>query len=249
MVQASVGFQCKDCVREANQGQRVARTPLGGRVHPNQSIVTYTLIAINVIMFGIEQSSSTFELKYALWGDTPFASPYAGVAHGEYYRLLTSMFLHAGITHILFNMWALFVVGPPLEAMLGRVRFTVLYFLAGFAGSTLAYAWAGPRTMTVGASGAIFGLFGALFIAGRKLRFDIRPIGITIVANLVLTFAIAHISWQGHVGGLIAGSGLMAAWVYVPRQWRVPSQVASSLAVAAVIVAGVVLRTHQLLHG
>jgi membrane associated rhomboid family serine protease len=248
MVQASVGFQCRDCVRSSNQGQRAVRTAFGGRLRPNQSVVTYTLIGINVIMFLVEQSSARFQLKYSLLGATPLPSPYAGIAHGEYYRLVTSMFLHNGITHILFNMWALFVVGPPLEAMLGRVRFAVLYFLCGLTGSTLAYALSSPVAQTVGASGAIFGLFGALFVVSRRMRFDIRPIGITIVANLIITFAIPNISWQGHLGGLGAGLFLMAAWVYVPRNLRTVSQFASSALVGAIIAVGVILRTHELLR-
>src|SRR6185437_7589801 len=101
----------------------------------------------------------------------------------------------AGVTHILFNMWALFVVGAPLEAMLGRVRFVVLYFLSGLGGSALVYLLTDPRSETVGASGAIFGLFGALFVLGRRLRFDIRPIGFVIALNLVLTFTLSGISW------------------------------------------------------
>lgn len=251
MIPASVGFQCPECVRGGNKTQRVARTALGGRISPNQSAVTLTLIAINVVMFLIQQSSGTFTDRFALvpGGDSTFhGAPvrFIGVATGEYYRLVTAMFLHAGVAHILFNMWALYIVGAQLEAMLGRVRFAVLYFLSGLGGSVLVYLMTSPRSETLGASGAIFGLFGALFVLGRRLRFDIRPIGFLIGVNLLLTFTIANISWQGHVGGLVAGAALAGAWAYPPRKYRLAAQVSSSVAMAALIVLIVVLRTHSL---
>jgi len=254
MITASVGFQCPECVRGAHATQRVARTALGGRVSPNKTAVTLTLIGINIVMFLIEQASPSVMDRLALLpgghvhlGFGTFQI--AGIATGQYYRLLTAMFLHLNVMHILFNMWALYVVGAPLEAMLGRIRYIALYFLSGFAGSALAYLLSDPRAETVGASGAIFGLFGALFVVGRRLRFDIRPIGFVIALNLVLTFTLSGISWQGHVGGLIAGSALAAAWVYVPRNRRTLAQLASSALVAVIIVAIVVARTHTLTHG
>ena len=246
MIPAAVGFQCPECVRSGRQGQRIARTAFGGRVAVKQGAVTYSLIALNVVLFLVQQASSTFQLRYELIADLPFPAPYAGVANGEYYRLVTSMFLHANVLHILFNMWALYVVGMPLEAMFGRLRYTVLYFLSGLAGSALVYLLAAPTAQTLGASGAIFGLFGALFVVARRLNFDIRPIGFVIVLNLVLTFTVPGISWQGHVGGLVAGSALAAAWVYAPRKQRTLVQVTSSLAVAALIAIVVVARTHAL---
>lgn len=250
MVPASVGFQCPECVRSGNATQRIARTALGGRISPNKTLVTYTLIAINVIFFLIQQSSSTFSLRFELIpgpvhphsGDPSLI----GVAEGEYYRLLTSMFLHVGTLHILFNMWALYVIGAPLEAMLGRTRFVTLYFLSGLGGSALVYLLTPSNLPTLGASGAIFGLFGALFVLGRRLRFDIRPIGVIIIANLVLTFTLSNISWQGHVGGLVSGAALAAVWAYAPRKLRTPAQIGSSILLAVLIVAIVVARTHAL---
>jgi membrane associated rhomboid family serine protease len=246
MIPAAVGFQCPECVRGGNKTQRVARTAFGGRIAPNKTAVTYTLIGINIVMFLIQQSSGTFSRRFELIPDWPFASPYGGVAHGEYYRLVTAMFLHAGVAHILFNMWALFVIGAPLEAMLGRARFLVLYFLSGLGGSALVYLLADPQSQTLGASGAIFGLFGALFVVGRRLRFDIRPIGFLIGINLLLTFTISGISWQGHVGGLVAGAALAGAWAYPPRKYRLAAQVSSSVTMAVIITLIVIARTHAL---
>jgi membrane associated rhomboid family serine protease len=256
MIPASVGFQCPECVRGGRQSQRPARTAFGGRaVAHNALSTTYVLIGINVAMMLVELVWKPTVDKLSILPALRYINGQAfdGIADGQYYRLLTGMFLHAnplsggyGITHILFNMWALYVVGPPLERWLGRLRFVVLYLLAGLFSSAFVYLLAKPNSETVGASGAIFALFAALFVLGRRLRYDIRPIAGVIVANIVITFLFSGISWQGHIGGLIAGGALSAAWAYAPRKWRTPAQVASSLVLVVVIVAIVVARTHAL---
>jgi membrane associated rhomboid family serine protease len=257
MIAAAVGFQCPECVRDGRSSVRQTRTVFGGRVTANPHAATYTLIGLNVLAFLGELSSTAFvnrfeQIGLALQG--PNSAPHVvGIAHGQYYRLLTSMFLHeppsqggAFFLHILFNMWCLFVVGPPLEALLGRVRFVGLYLLTGLAGSVLAYVLAVPFVPELGASGAIFGLFGALLIVGRKLRLNIQPIALTIGLNLVLTFSFPNISWQAHIGGLVAGMALGAAWAYAPRANRTAIQIASSVGIAALLVVMVILRTHNL---
>ncbi len=257
MVEAPVGFQCRDCVRGANKTTRQGRTPFGGRVTSNPHAVTYALIGLNALAFLFELSSTAFVDRFQQIGyafeRTNGAVHLVGVAHGEYYRLLTSMFLHeppsaggAFFLHILFNMWCLFVVGPPLEALLGRVRFAAMYLLTGLAGSVLAYALTAPNVGELGASGAIFGLFGALLVVGRRLRLNIQPIAMTIGLNLVLTFSLPGISWQAHIGGLVAGAGLAGAWAYAPRDKRTAIQLASSVALLALLVVVVIARTHQL---
>lgn len=246
MVQAAVGFQCPDCARTGREPRRVARTPLGGPLRSRPGLVTITLIVINVVVFLLEQLQVRVQREYALRPASGLPHPYAGVAGGEYYRLLTAMFLHAGVAHIVFNMWALFVVGMPLESLLGRLRFTVLYLISGLGGSAAVYLFAPPASLTLGASGAIFGLFAALFVFGRRLNFDIRSIGLVIVVNLVLTFLISGISWQGHIGGLLTGGALAAAWAYPPRSWRTAAQTLSSIAMVALVVAVVIYRTGQL---
>ena len=110
----------------------------------------------------------------------------------------------------------------------------------------LAYALMPPDVGEFGASGAIFGLFGALFVVGRRLRLNIQPIALTIGLNLVFTFSVASISWQAHIGGLVAGAALGAAWAYAPRPQRTAIQIASSVALAALLVVMVILRTHNL---
>jgi membrane associated rhomboid family serine protease len=260
MVPAAVGFQCPDCVRQSPNSQRVARTTFGGRAVANTSAVTYGLIGLNVLAYLFEIASSSIVNRFSLVGGAVEVSSNGsqhliGVAHGEYYRLLTSMFLHeppsyggAFFLHILFNMWALYVVGPPLEARLGRVRFLALYLLAGLAGSAAAYLLTASNEPVLGASGAIFGLFGALFVIGRRERLNIQSIAITIGLNLVLSFSISNISWQGHIGGLIGGSALAWAWAYAPRSRRDVVQWASSIALLVIIVVVVIARTHSLTH-
>jgi membrane associated rhomboid family serine protease len=257
MIPASVGFQCPECVRAGQKTVRQGRTPLGGRPTANPHAVTYALIGLNCLAYLGEMASSSFVNRFDQIGGaievTNGAPHVVGIAHGEYYRLLTAMFLHeppssGGLffLHILFNMWALYVVGPPLEALLGRVRFAAMYLLTGLAGSVLAYVLTAPNVPELGASGAIFGLFGALLVVGRKLRLNIQPIAVTIGLNLVLTFSLAGISWQAHIGGLIAGAGLAVAWAYPPRTMRTAIQLASSIALIAVMVVTVALRTHNL---
>jgi membrane associated rhomboid family serine protease len=257
MVQAAVGFQCPECVRDGRKSVRQAQTPFGGRATANPHAVTYALIGLNALAFLGELASSAFVNRFEQIGlaveRTNGSAHLVGVAHGEYYRLLTSMFLHepptaggAFFLHILFNMWALSVVGPPLEALLGRVRFVAMYLLSGLAGSVLAYTLTVPNVAELGASGAIFGLFGALLVVGRRLRLNIQPIAITIGLNLVLTFSFAGISWQAHIGGLVAGAALGAAWAYAPRANRTAIQVGSSIALAAILIVMVILRTHNL---
>jgi membrane associated rhomboid family serine protease len=207
------------------------------------------MIAINIVFFILQQATSTFTVDYAL---IPRAfSPtgqVVGVSTGEYYRLITSAFLHNGILHIFFNMYALLIVGPTLEAALGRIRFVALYFIAAFGGSTLAYLLTPAVSETLGASGAIFGLFGALFVVARRLGRETGGILGLIGINLVITFAVPHISWQGHLGGLVTGVVVAAAYAYAPRKQQAATQLAASAVVLLILVALVGMRTHALRH-
>src|SRR5215472_6881739 len=247
---AAVGQQCVDCVREGNRGSRQAIGRFGGTVS-DRPVVTYTLVALCVLGYLAELVNQNAVLN--AWIMVGHAGPY-GVADGQWYRLITSAFLHEppnnglGITHILFNMWALIVVGPSLERMLGRVRFLTIYLVSALAGSTLYYILALPYASALGASGAIFGLFGAWFVVAKRLRLDSRQVVLLIVLNLGITFLVHGIAWQDHVGGLIAGAALTAAYVYAPRANRTFIQVAATIAMLAIIVAGVVLRDQNLVH-
>jgi membrane associated rhomboid family serine protease len=173
------------------------------------------------------------------------------VADGELYRLLTSAFLHYGITHLLFNMWALYVVGPPLEMWLGRLRFGALYILSALGGSVLVYLLSSLGAQTAGASGAVFGLFGASFVVGKRLNLDTRWVVGLIAINLAFTFVIPllggqNISWQGHIGGLVTGTLVAAAYAYAPRERRTLFQVSVTVAILVVFVLLIWWRTTEL---
>jgi membrane associated rhomboid family serine protease len=200
---AAVGHQCMDCVQAASHGVPVivaARTPF----------VTYALIAVNVVVFALQIASAGLQSQLAL---VP-----ALVAHdGEYYRLVSSAFVHFGLVHILFNMYALYVLGPPLERSFGWLRFAALYALSALGGSVMVYLFSPVMAQTAGASGAIFGLFGATLVAARRLNLDVRWLIGLVVVNLVITFGFPGVSWQGHIGGLIVGTLVTVAYVYAPR--------------------------------
>jgi membrane associated rhomboid family serine protease len=255
MRDAAVGHQCPECVRDGNRTVRSPRTVFGGRVS-TRPVVTMTLIALNVLAYLGELTSAQFVSRFKMIGDgvmrTSNGFEAVGVAHGEWYRLITAAFLHIppssgtlGITHILFNMWALWVIGPQLEQVLGRLRFTVLYILSAIGGNVLLYV-VDAHQPAVGASGAIFGLFAAFFVVGRRVGADTRGIAFLIVINLMFTFTFSGISWEGHVGGLITGAVLAAAFAYAPRGRQKAVQVAASTTVAAALVIMTVVQTAAL---
>jgi membrane associated rhomboid family serine protease len=166
----------------------------------------------------------------------PAAGQPIGVLGGEWYRLITAAFLHGGIFHLLFNGYATYLLGTQLERWLGHGRFLVLWVLGALSGSVLTLLVASYglelsplgglpdpvvaqlsvplNQVSIGASGAVFALFGAVFVLGRRLNLDLRAVGILLAVNLVLTFLIPRISWTGHIGGLIAGLVLGAVFAY-----------------------------------
>jgi membrane associated rhomboid family serine protease len=246
---AAVGQQCVECIRNANRGSRVAAAPFGGRT-VNRPIATWTLVAINVIAYFGELAKTDWIISHGAMVGRYSAT--IGVADGQWYRLLTSAFLHeppgsgVGLLHIAFNMWALIVVGPALERMLGRLRFVAVYLVSALGGAVLFYLLAPPHEIALGASGAIFGLFGAWFVLARRLRLDARAVVGLIVINLVITFAVSGIAWQAHVGGLIAGAALTAAYAYAPRANRTLVQAGATVAIVALLVVAVLVRDHAL---
>lgn len=263
MHSAAVGFQCPECVTEGTKAIRTARTTFGGTARPDgPPVVTYVLIALNVLVFLAAYASGTVPGSNALTvlherfanlavpavlvqPDGSVAS-FAGVSGGEYYRLLTAMFFHFGFAHIAFNMLALFSLGPRLEELFGRGRFLALYLGAGFTGNVCTYVLGSPGGFAAGASTAIFGLFGGYFVVAKRMRADTSQIVGLLAINLVITFVVPNIDWRGHLGGL-AGGGLIAlALVYAPRERRTLVQAIGTAAVLGIAVALVVLRTAAL---
>ncbi|MCV7378125.1 rhomboid family intramembrane serine protease [Mycobacterium alsense] len=241
MRSAAVGHQCVECVQAGARTIRSPRTRFGGRQRSGPPAVTYALIAANVAVFVAQLASRDLEKRLTLWPPA--------VADGQLYRLATAAFLHYGPMHLLLNMWALYVVGPPLEMWLGRLRFGALYALSGLGGSVLVYLLSPLGTATAGASGAIFGLFGATFVVVRRLTLDVRWVGAVIVVNLMFTFAARQISWQAHVGGLVTGAAVAAAYVYPPAKRRNAVQAAVTIVVVFAFTALIYWRTNDILAG
>jgi membrane associated rhomboid family serine protease len=255
MRSASVGQQCVDCVGQGARSTRQAGTAFGGRPAA-RAVVTWTLVAINVAIFlvtwvrpGIVNNLEM--LGYASYGA---GGPLHGVAAGEWYRLITSAFVvpgaslsGLGFVDILFNMWALIFVGPALEGQLGRMRFLAVYLLSAVGGAVTYYFLAPQNHAAAGASGAIYGLFGAWFVVARRLRVDSRGIVALIAINLALSFWFrSAIAWQDHIGGLLTGALLTVAYAYAPRKNQAALQVLATVAVVAVLVIAVLVRNGQL---
>jgi membrane associated rhomboid family serine protease len=246
---ASVGFQCPDCVRAANRGMRPARTTFGGRVAGRENAVTIGLIAANVAVYLFAAANNPAALTQAVTTTLHerFALRGALVAQGEYYRLLTSAFLHYGPLHIAFNMYALWLFGQDLERLYGRLRFLGLYFVSAFGGGALAYLIIDPNAALAGASGAVFGLFGAYFVTARKIGMSTGGILVLVAINLVLGFVIPGIGWQAHVGGLVTGTAMAAVLAYAPRGPRRPLvQLGGTLAIVVALCVVVAVRTSML---
>ncbi|MFJ5260686.1 rhomboid family intramembrane serine protease [Streptomyces sp. NPDC088387] len=254
MVSASVGFQCPECVRGGSgtghaPSASQPRTIAGGTVASDPRLITKILLAINVAVFILVQVRPSVLDSLVLVGQWPPA-PWPtteGVADGEWYRLVTSMFAHEAIWHIAFNMLSLWWLGGPLEAALGRVRYFTLYMVSGLAGSALTYLLASPSSASLGASGAIFGLFGATAVLMRRLNYDMRPVLALLAINLIFTFSPGfNIAWQAHIGGLVAGVVVGYAMVNAPRERRALVQYGTCAAVLVVVIGITLLRTLQL---
>jgi membrane associated rhomboid family serine protease len=226
----------------------------GGR--PSRSAtVTWTLVAINVLVFLAEVARPSLLYDLGMIS-SPVGTPVgvqSGVAGGQWYRLITSAFTAPGtsigglgLLDIAFNLWALFILGPELERLLGKIRYLAVYLLSAVGGSLL-YYYLVPIGLAAGASGAIYGLFGAWFVVARKLHLDVRGIVTIIAINLAFSlFFRSSIAWQDHVGGLIVGMVTAAAFAYAPRKNRAIFQAGAALLILVILIVLTVLRSHQL---
>ena len=191
---AAVGFQCPGCVTEGRNSVR--------QIKIKKPIVTQTIIGICVAVFGLEMVSGT---------DFAYNFGIAGAAidpGGEYFRFITSMFLHADVIHIAFNMLILWQIGTALEMTLGSPRFALLCLVSGLGGGLASITLNNPYTLSVGASGAIFGLLGAYVVYARHMRVNTSQVLVLIGINLVLGFVLPGIDWHAHLGGLVVGAAI-----------------------------------------
>ncbi|MFH9615296.1 rhomboid family intramembrane serine protease [Streptomyces pratensis] len=259
MVEASVGFHCPECVRDGSgtghhRAANRPRTLAGGSVAADPRLVTKILLGINLAVFFAvliaKQSGYPLVDDLLLFGRAYSGDPsqgLEGVAEGQWYRLVTSMFLHQEVWHIAFNMLGLWWLGGPLEAALGRARYLALYLLSGLAGSALTYWIADPAQGSLGASGAVFGLLGATAVLMRRMNYDMRPVIALLVVNLIFTFnPWGAIAWQAHVGGLVAGALIAIAMVHAPRERRNAVQYGVCGLVLLAVVVTVLVRTAAL---
>jgi membrane associated rhomboid family serine protease len=237
MTPTPVGMRCPECAQQKTRVTRGAVGP-GGYDMP----ATYVLIALNVAAYlveiaggdgGFSPGTSSILLDFGLYG--PF------VAEGEWYRLLTYGFLHASLFHIGFNMFALYFLGRILEPGIGTARFVALYFASLFGGS-LGALLLDPNALTVGASGAVFGIFGATFVIARHRGIDnlAASVGVILLLNLAISVGARNISLGGHLGGLAVG--LLCALVIVAGERgmlgrrRLPVEIAAMVAIGILAI-------------
>jgi membrane associated rhomboid family serine protease len=239
LVQAQVGSHCVECARQSRPDVRTRARYWNAR---QPTLVTYALMALNLAVFAwlVIQDSDALTTRTLTEGqfDLGLAKPL--LAQGEWYRLVTSGFVHFGIIHFAFNMLLLFQLGQLLEPAVGRIRFGLLYFaslLGGSAGALLMQ----PNSIHGGASGAVFGLMGAAFV-GLRHR-GVNPLttglGTTLVLNLLITFTIPGISIGGHIGGIVGGA--VAGWVVLAPNYKGMPRWATYAAPVAVMVVSVII--------
>lgn len=253
MIPAPVGFQCPECVETA---RREFRQGPGRPLRGGLSATKVLMVAI-VAMFAVEvvtggpgallEGPSTQRL-FELGALQPLA-----IASGQYWRLFSAMFLHAGLLHIGFNLYALYLFGSMIESNLGRTQFVLIYFVTGFVASATSYLFMPVNGIGVGASGAIFGIFGAFIAYNYRRRHlamasaNLRWAAMLLVLNALLAFGVGAIDVWAHVGGLVAG----VAAGFVAEGWGPSSQrrlirIAGFAALIAIGVAMVVVRTNQI---
>lgn len=241
MIPASVGFQCPECVAAGQAAVREPRTVFGGRL-TSSNTVTMSLIGICSAIFVVQLLVGVNEVA-SNWGMWP-----AAVAiNGEWFRLLSSVFLHGSLLHLAFNMYVLFVLGPPLERLLGHARFLILFLISGLGGAVASFAFSSVNTVSVGASGAIFGLMGALVVAGRHLKTDITQVLVLIGINVAIGFIAPGIDWRAHLGGLLTGAAIAFVFSKAPAgRQQTLVQVVGCAGVVLVLVAAALWRADQI---
>ena len=236
--QAAVGVHCPECVKEARASAPRTRPAVlsAFRSGSSKPVVTWSLIGVTLLVYLLQILPGS-PVTQALLYYPPFT-------YTEPWRMITAIFVHSqgSIFHLLFNMYSLFIFGPILERLVGRSRFLALYLLSGFGGSVGVLLLA-PQTPVVGASGAIFGLFGAFFIIQRRLGGTNVQLLVLLGLNLVIGFIPGfNIAWQAHLGGLIVGAAIALVYLRTRRADQKVIQIAMLAGIFAILVALTLVR-------
>jgi membrane associated rhomboid family serine protease len=258
MREAPVGHQCVQCVKDGSKTVREARTILGGQAS-DRPVVTYAIIAITVAAYVAEVARPGLVSQFGMIGNGlakggNFYLPVGhgvvvpgfravGVAHGQWYRLITYAFLHSlpaqaplGIAHIVMNMWSLWILGPMVERVTGRIRFAALYLLSALGGS-VAIMLLAPAA----------GGYAAYFVICKRLKRDVTYSGRLALYSVVWLVATAWFtSWQGHLGGLLAGGAVTLAYAYAPARQRTLIQAGAAAGLLTLMIALVVLKVSEI---
>ena len=238
---AAVGQKCPDCAQPEGRHRVITAASMRSMAR-RTAPVTYGLIAVNLVVFLLGQLSNG--LGDRLFVEGAQYRPY--LLDGQWWRVFTAMFLHASFVHVGFNMWALFLFGPALERRFGSVSFAALYLASGLGGGAL-YHLVGRIEPAIGASGAIFGLFGALVVTTYRQRHT--PAGRAVFSqlvvllglNLAIPLVVPNVAWEAHVGGLAAGLVIAAAWDRLAHRDATRTRVAIAVVVASVAFGAVLL--------
>lgn len=233
--EASVGHQCVDCVAVGARGIRRAVT-VAGAEPGTRPVMVPVLIAVNIAMFAwtaVQAGSIAENFAAPIFRDWALVPVLVG--DGEWWRVVTSGFLHVGPLHLAFNMLALWIIGRDVESVLGRGRFLAVYLVSLLGGSAAVMLFKDADTAVAGASGAVFGLMGALAVVLRRMNVPAGQVLGLIAINVFISVVIPNISLIAHLGGLVVGAAATAALVYAPARNRVTYQ-AGALAVLAVLL-------------
>ena len=277
MVAAPVGFQCPECVRSYARVSRLNEGQYGGRRSYDPKLTSIVLIIVNAVVWGVIWIAGRAGMQDrvvdllglapqgmcasaghpgAYYGDVgpsacgmiPDGVWVPGVADGAWWQLFTSIFTHVSVWHIAVNCLSLWFIGPQLESVLGRVRFLATYLVAGLFGSLAVYWLSDPQSISLGGSGSLFGLMGALLVVFWRERLDVKQLLMWIGLNVLITVLnLDVISWQAHLGGFVGGAVLAGVWVLIPPSpARAKWQWLAVGALVVVIGVGIGVRTAML---
>ena len=249
MREAAVGFQCPECVTTGRRAVRQPRTAVGGSLVARPGLITQGLIAVCVVLFLASSANRAVLVEGGM-------STYGLHVADQWYRVVTANLLHFGIGHLAFNMISLWLFGTYVESALGRWRYGAALAVMGLGASAAVYWWSGIATLTAGASGIVFGLFGIAVVFMLRARENITSMVILLAINGVYSLT-AGVSWQGHLGGFVVGLALGALFAFTPWRSRRPGvttlrphrdrwHALGLVAVAALLVALVLLRDWNL---